>query len=155
MNYADTLVRIERPTGSSLSAYDIPLSFFGLDSFQVTASSLDKDSKRDANGKLKRNVLNTVVLKAEWNTPLMYMEDFQTVMAEIRKRYFTSVQPNNKREKKVRASVYCIERDQYITSDFYVPDITPQIHHNSDKGLILKPVRIALIDYGYTLPNNW
>ena len=53
MNYADTLVRIERPTGSSLSAYDIPLSFFGLDSFQVTASSLDKDLADALKGKNK------------------------------------------------------------------------------------------------------
>lgn len=122
----------------------IPEKYIQFASYNVTLSTQDSDSYRDADGVLHRNVLDHKVAKVEFNTPYINSRDFNALMNVIQGAYTDSV------AKRVGvASVYIPEIDDYVNGNaMYVPDITVQIHKkNKDGSFIYEPCRIALIGY--------
>jgi hypothetical protein len=92
---------------------------------------------------LHRQALENVVPKVEFNTPAMKKRaEFAEFMGTIRANY------TNATEKKVLATVYIPEIDDYVTQDMYVPDITPSIYLANDKDIWYNEIRIAFIGYG-------
>lgn len=124
--------------------YEIPYKFIKFDSYQVFQSTTDLDSYRDQTGALQRTALLHKPVKVEFETPAMLTnEEFAAFMLQIRLRYI------NATEKKVLASVYIPETDQYELQYMYIPDIQPSIYrYNKSMGkLQYNPIRIALIGY--------
>lgn len=120
---------------------EIPLKYFGLDTYKILRSTSDFDSYRDADGVLHRNALSHKVMKVEFTTPYMYGEELDTLMNLIRSQY------TNATEKKVIISAYDKESNSYVSATCYVPDITFQIAQNSPRGFVYAPTRIAFIEY--------
>lgn len=126
-----------------LNNYVIPEKFIQYGSYQVTFSTQDLDSYRDANGVLHRNALAHKVAKVEFNTPYINSKDFNTIMSLIRAEYSSAI------EKKINSvSVYIPETNSYETNAMYVPDVSVQIEKkNADGTFTYQPIRFAFIGY--------
>ena len=123
--------------------FEIPLSWMRAETYSVGLHGQDLDSYRDADGILHRQALENVVPKVDFNTPSMKKRaEFAEFMGNIRANY------TNATEKKVLATVYIPEIDDYVTQDMYVPDITPSIYLANDKDIWYNEIRIAFIGYG-------
>ena len=126
-----------------VGSYKIPLEYMRQETYQITYSTLDLDSYRDANGVLHRNALSHKVSKIEFNVPMMSMSKLQTLIKNITDNYV------NATEKKVLVTYYNIETDSYLSQNMYVPDI-PFTIRNADlaNGIVnMNETRIAFIGY--------
>lgn len=124
-----------------VGGYQIPMSFIKVESYSVTYSTMDLDPYRDANGVLHRNALQHKAGNLKFETPFMYQRDFAPIMAAIRSQY------TNATEKRVTATFYVPELDEYITQDMYLADVPVQIVQNSPNGLIYGNVEFSFIAY--------
>lgn len=123
--------------------YVIPRRIIKAESYKVTYNSQDIDSYRDANGNLHREALNNFVPKVEFNTvPLMNNTELSLFLANIRFAYINEV------ERKVTASVYIPEIDDYVTQNMYFADFTPEIFYADDNIIKYNSIRFAFIGYG-------
>lgn len=127
------------PTLIQVGTLTIPLSRIKTDTFNITKSTLDLDSYRDATGELHRTVLSHKVFKVEFETPPCY--DLPSFLAQIRNQYIDAT------AKSCSVKVYDFETASYITQRCYVPDITVKIKENSPKGFLYDSCRIAFIGY--------
>ena len=129
--------------GSGGSAYTIPLKYMRYETYNVTYSTQDLDSYRDSNGILHRNALTHKVGKVEFNTPMMNNSEVETLMSAIRGKYINST------EKKVSATFYVPELNDYVTQDMYVPDIEFNIRNVDAVNNVVNynETRIAFIGY--------
>ena len=135
MSYSGFLIKV--------GSFTIPLSWMRAETYSVALHGQDLDSYRDADGLLHRQALEYVVPKVEFNIPAMKKQkEFAAFMANIRANYI------NATEKRVSATVYIPEIDEYVTQDMYVPDITPSIYLANDKDIWYNEIRIAFIGYG-------
>lgn len=122
--------------------YKIPHSWIRAETYKVTLNGQDLDSYRDSNGLLHRTALEHTVAKVEFETPpLRTNKQWSDFMKNIQKNYI------NKREKKVSATVYIAETDDYITQDMYVPDIETSIYMADGDKILYEQIRIAFIGY--------
>ncbi|CAJ0592233.1 unnamed protein product [Cylicocyclus nassatus] len=117
MGFNGYFVRIMGTSGA-VKDWNIPLSYMRAETYQAALHGQDLDSYRDADGSLHRTALKYVAPKVEFNLPFMDSDRMNDFMSKLRARY------TDKTEKKLRASVYMPELDDYVTHDFYVPDIT-------------------------------
>ena len=105
----------------------------------------DKDSYRDGEGVLHRNVLGNVATTLELTTiDGMSMTDMQAFMNALR----TGM--TNDAERKVVLTYWNDERMSYCTDTFYMPDMTFE-HRNVDPTTntpIYKSVTFKFIGYG-------
>ena len=124
-----------------VGTYTVPLSFMRYESYNITHSTLDLDSYRNANGVLSRNALAHKVDKIEFNVPMMTMKEFQNVWANVVSHY------SNATEKKINVNYYVPEIDDYVTADMYVPDIPFSIRNIDGNTINLNETRIAFIGY--------
>lgn len=124
-----------------IGGYIVPMTFIRIESYAVTYSTMDLDPYRDANGVLHRNALGHKVGNLVFETPYMYQRDFAAVMANIRSQYTNAI------EKRVVATFYVPELDEYLTQEMYLPDIQVQIMQNSPNGLVYGNTQINLIAY--------
>lgn len=122
--------------------FKIPLSWIRADSYSVLLSGQDLDSYRDTDGKLHRTALEHTLAKVEFETP--NMKTNTQVSAFLKK-----IQDNytDKIEKKVSATVYIPELDDYTTQDMYIPDITFTMYSANETEIKYNAFRIALIEY--------
>lgn len=135
MSYSGFLIKV--------GSFEIPLSWMRAETYSVALHGQDLDSYRDADGLLHRQALEYVVPKVEFNTPAMKKQkEFAGFMANIRANYI------NATEKRVSATVYIPEIDDYVTQDMYVPDITPSIYFANGNDIWYNEIRIAFIGYG-------
>lgn len=122
--------------------YKIPLSWMRADTYTVLKSGQDLDPYRDADGVLHRNALEHTIAKVEFETPpLKNNTEMAAFMKNIQSNY------TNKTEKKVSATVYIAEDDDYTTQDMYVPDISFSMYSANEKEIKYKATRIAFIAY--------
>lgn len=122
--------------------FKIPLSWIRADSYSVLLSGQDLDSYRDTDGKLHRTALEHTLAKVEFETP--NMKTNTQVSAFLKK-----IQDNytDKIEKKVSATVYIPELDDYTTQDMYISDITFTMYSANETEIKYNAFRIALIEY--------
>lgn len=116
--------------------------YIKANSYSAYANVQDLDSYRDADGVLHRNALTHVPIKVEFETPAMLTDvSFADFMRKIQSNYI------NATERKVLATVYVPEYDNYITQEMYVPDIKPSIYTTHGGRVRYNAIRIALIGY--------
>lgn len=127
------------PTLLKVGNFTIPLNRIKTETYNVTYSTLDLDSYRDANGVLHRSVLAHKVPKIEFETPLCY--DLPTFLAQIKAQYTDAT------AKSCSVTYYDFETGTNITASCYVPDITVKIKNNSRQGFLYESCRIAFIGY--------
>lgn len=123
------------------SDYTIPLTLMGANSYHGVLSTLDKEARRDGDGILHRTAILQVP-HATFTTRPLNNRELGEMFSNIRSRY------TNAMEKRVRATVYITEIDDYLTQEFYVPDIDPQIDVIDGNTIKYDPVQIEFIGYG-------
>lgn len=140
MAYSGYLIKV----GTGGGAYTIPLEFMRYETYQVTYYVQDLDSYRDANGELHRNALTSKVGKVEFNTPIINNSDFETLMSNIRSQY------SDANEKRLTATFYVPEINDYVTQSMYVPDVVTKIRNVNENNNTISytETRIAFIGYG-------
>lgn len=122
--------------------YKIPLKVMTIGTYKGTANVLDLDSYRDANGKLHREALSHLPIKAEFETKAMMTEaELDEFLGNIEKNY------TNAKERKFVGTAYIPELREYITQNMYMvtPDITP---YGIVNGVLkFNSFRVAFIGY--------
>lgn len=122
--------------------YTIPHKMIRAETYQVTKSTLDLDSYRDANGLLHRQALDHSVAKVEFEVPTRKTDKEITPFLQNIQRNYT-----NAKEKKAMVTLYIPETDSYITQEMYVPDITFTIFTATETEVTYNAVRVAFIGY--------
>jgi hypothetical protein len=122
--------------------YTIPTSIIKADTYKAYISVTDLDSYVDANGELHRNALEHRAAKVEFETvPMLTDKTYGAFMANIRDQY------TNELERKVVATVYIPELDDYVTQEMYMPDQQPQMYFADANKIQYDSVRLAFIGY--------
>jgi len=136
MAYAGYLIKIHGTTD-----YELPLTLIQEKTYHGVFSTLDVEGYRDAYGVLHRKAVLQVP-HATFQTRSLTNTELGEMWTNIQSRY------TNALEKKVQATVYISETDDYRTESFYVPDIDPTI--DKIKGNVIKyePVTMEFIGYG-------
>jgi hypothetical protein len=118
--------------------YPIPLKYMFKGSYKVSVNTQDLDSYRDGDGKLHRNVLPHQADKLEFEVPYTTVNQFRTLMDNLRQQMI------NKVERNVELRYYNPESDSYETGSFYMPGTMEYEMFNKN---IYMPFRIAFIEY--------
>ena len=119
--------------------YTIPLQFIKLESYKSAPDQRqDLDSYRDADGYLHRTVLPHTATKIEFETPYMYMKDFQALLQGIRSNFLGDL------ARDCNLTYYDEETDSYKTGHFYMPGTMEYQMYNKQ---IYAPSRFAFIEY--------
>lgn len=121
--------------------YTIPLTLINEVSYKGTLSVMDLDATRTADGILHRNVV-LAVSHCSFETRPLNNTDVASLWGNIRSRY------TNAAEKKVYASVYISELDDYMSANFYIPDIEMTISHIENNKVFYEPITFEFIGYG-------
>lgn len=130
MAYNGYLIRVI-DVNNEYNYFDIPLHDVLEKTYKMTYSVIDFDSTRNGAGKLIRNALRhkvphcTIEVKPLDNAELAY------IFSNIQSRYTIA------KEKKVKLSVYIPEYNNYVTMDFYLPDIDITIRHIENNTKVL------------------
>lgn len=134
MSYSGFLINVN-------GNYDINMHYIVEKSYEVTWSTLDIDSYRDANGVLHRNAVIQVPQVVFETKPLL---DYQVeeILSNIRANYVSSL------EKKVLLTVFVPELNNYYTGYFYMPDTNLTIRQINDDVVRYEPISFKFIGYG-------
>lgn len=144
MAYNGYLIKILGVGSSGPESYDYTFPMHNVleKTYKMTYSVIDYDSTRNASGRLIRNAQThrvphcTIQIKPLDNTKL------STMFSNIRSRYTIA------KEKKLRASVYVPEIDDYVTENFYLPDIDIAIRHiENNTTIIYESFTLEFIGY--------
>lgn len=116
--------------------------FIRADSYNTTLIVQDLDSYRDMEGVLHRTALKHKVNKIEFETRAMLTEtQMEELLSGIREQYV------NQDERKVYATVYVPEINDYMTQDMYLADLQFSIYGVLNGTIYYNPVRFAFIAY--------
>lgn len=116
--------------------------FIRADSYNATLIVQDLDSYRDMEGVLHRTALNHRVNKIEFETRAMLTnKQMEDLLSNIRNNYI------NENERRVSATVYVPELDDYMTQDMYLSDMSFSIYGVFGGVIRYNPVRFAFIAY--------
>ena len=118
MGYSNYLIKIIGQ-GQYGTNYVLPMENILERSYKGTYSTLDKDSKRNGNGKLIRTVLPRKVAHCAVTVRALDNDTIGTMMSNIQSRYISG----KELEKKVIAEIWVAEINDYVQSEMYVPDI--------------------------------
>ena len=117
-------------------------NFIRADSYNATLIVQDLDSYRDMEGKLHRTALNHRVNKIEFETRAMLTnKQMEDLLGNIRQRY------TNENERRVSATVYVPEINDYMTQDMYLADLEFSIYGVFNNVIYYNPIRFAFIAY--------
>jgi hypothetical protein len=134
MAYAGYLIKV--------GDYIIPHNKIKAQSYSAYANVQDLDSYRDADGVLHRNALEHTPVKVEFETPdMMTNSEFADFVGNIRRNF------TNATERKLNASVYIPEYDNYVTQEVYMADIKPKMRSTYGDKIHYEPIRFAFIGY--------
>ncbi len=130
MAYSSYLIQI--------GSYTIPMDTMIASSYKVTYSVLDLDSYRDANGYLHRQALRKVpTVEVTFDKSTMMAD----ILSSIKAQYV------NEAERKVSATVYIPEIDDYYTGYFYIPDTPISIYKIVGNDVIYDAINFKIIGY--------
>lgn len=122
--------------------YNIPMKFIKADSYNASLITQDLDSYRDMDGVLHRTALLHRVNKIEFETPsLLKNNEMKEFLGNLRQNYI------NANEKKVNATVYVPELDDYMEQEMYIPDLNFSIFGIFNGVIFYNPLRVAFIAY--------
>ena len=143
MGYSNYLIKIKGISGSQTASSDyiIPMGYITFESYKGTYSALDKDSKRNGDGKLIRTVLPHKVAHSAVEIRPLSNAQVGSMMSSIQARYI------KEGEKKVNASIWVSELNDYVEAEFYLPDIEFTIKKVEDGKVFYKPFTLEFIGY--------
>ena len=119
--------------------YTIPLEYIKLESYSSKPDQRqDLDSYRDADGYLHRTVLPHTATKIEFETPYLYMAQFQALIQGIKENL------TNTLARDCTLTYYDEETNNYKTGQFYMPGTMEYKMYNKN---IYAPSRFAFIEY--------
>nr|DAE81954.1 MAG TPA: hypothetical protein [Caudoviricetes sp.] len=134
MAYSGFLIR----TGD----YEIPLEYISCQTYKVTRSIQDLNSYRDSNGELHREALEHTLEKVEFETvPKLYGNEMGKLIKGISDNYIIAG------ERKVLATVFIPEINDYVTREMYVPDIQFAIDDATQTDIRYGSSKITFIAY--------
>ena len=96
---------------------------------------MDLASYRDANGDLKRNILNHKKTTFEFTTPYLRLADKQALQAMLPSRT------------KLTVTYWNDETNTYTTGDFYIPNVKYEVYSQSNTDILYKPINFQFIQY--------
>ena len=140
MGYSNYLIKIIG-TGEYATNYVVPMECISFDSYKATYSALDKDSKRNGNGKLIRTVLPHKVAHCSVDFRPLSNVEIGSVMSAIQSRYTKAS------EKKVEASIWVAEINDYIQAEFYIPDIEFTVKKIENGKVLYEQFTLEFIGY--------
>lgn len=136
MAYNGYLIKIKGNTD-----YTLPFGYMVFQSYKGTYSVLDGDSKRNGEGKLVRTVLPHKVAHCSVDIMPLDNTELGDLMGGIQSRYTEPA------EKKVLASIWVPEMNDYVQAEFYIPDIEITIKKVEDNKVIYEPFTLEFIGY--------
>lgn len=141
--FSGYLVKVKGIAGTSASSdYTIPMSgVIVYGSYKATYSTLDGDSKRNGTGRLKRKTFKHRVAHCKFSLLPMTDTDLWTILSQIKARYV------KKRQKKVKASIWVPELNDYVEDYFYVPDTEFTIQKIEDDVVRYAQTDVEFIGY--------
>jgi hypothetical protein len=143
--FSGYLVKIKGiPDSETVSSdYTVPLRVFEWASYKATRSTMDKDSRRNGKARLKRKTYPHRVCHCSFTFRSMTAEELWPVWKAMRDRYVKV------RQKKVKASIWVPEINDYVEDYFYMPDIEFTIMKVEPDGSSVKynPIECELIGY--------
>lgn len=132
MAYAGYLIQVGN--------YVVPLDSMIAKSYKVTYAVLDVDSYRDADGYLHRQALRKIPTVEVTINP-KDSSDIPTIFANIMSQSSVPL------EKRVSASVFCPEINDYYSGDFYIPDTDFTIRNVDSNTVYYEPLKLKMIGY--------
>lgn len=122
--------------------YQIPIEYISCQTYKVTRSVQDLNSYRDSNGELHREALEHTLEKVEFETvPRLYGDEMEKLIKGISDNYII---PG---ERKVLATVFIPELNDYVTREMYVPDIQFTIDDATSTDIWYGSSKISFIAY--------
>lgn len=122
-----------------VGSYTIPLKYIKLESYSSKPDQRqDLDSYRDADGYLHRTVLPHTATKIEFETPYLFMTQFQALIQGIKENL------TNTLARDCTLTYYDEETNAYKTGQFYMPGTMEYKMYNKN---IYAPSRFAFIEY--------
>lgn len=122
--------------------YEIPLEYISCQTYKVTRSIQDLNSYRDSNGELHREALRHTLEKVEFETvPKLYGNEMGKLIKGISDNYIIAG------ERKVLATVFIPEINDYVTREMYVPDIQFAIDDATQTDIRYGSSKITFIAY--------
>ena len=97
--------------------------YISAESYSTAKKVFDIDSYRDANGVLHRNALDHLSYTISFNLTPMSSDGVEEFMAAIRQNFTSAL------ERKVTVTFFVPENNDYVTAEFYMPDIEFSINH--------------------------
>ena len=127
-----------------LGTYKFPLDYIEAQSYVGKLITQDVDSYATADGKLKRHVIPHRPVSVSFNLiDGLTNATLAQIMSSMRENYITSVQ-----EKKMNASVYISELDDYVKQDVYLKsDIDFPIDHIDGNVIVYNPINLIFTGY--------
>lgn len=122
----------------------LPLKYMRYQTYKVTPNQRqDLDSTVDTSGLLHRHPVSHRRSKIEFNTPMMYNYDIETLMGMLRSAWTSDS------ERKITLEYYDPEYNTYKTGVFYMPDTDFEMTTiDTGKNTILyNELRFAFIEY--------
>ena len=125
-----------------VGSYTIPQNKIKAESYNAVLHVQDLDSFRDANGVLNRTALEHTVAEVNFELKAMLTNsDVSEIFSNIRNNYTVSS------ERKVLATIYVPELDDYITQDMYMPDVSFTIYGTYNNVITYNSIPISFIGY--------
>ena len=116
--------------------------FIKAKSYSAKLNVQDKNSYRDGNGILHRNVLDHTPLKAEFETPAGLTDvDIEELFGNIESRFISG------KERRVLVTAYIPRLNSYVTQEVYMPEPDFPMRSAFKDKVIYEPIRIAFIGY--------
>lgn len=127
-----------------LGTYKFPLEYIEAQSYVGKLITQDVDSYATADGKLKRHVIPHQPVSVSFNLiDGLTSTTLAQIMSSMRKNYITTVQ-----EKKMNASVYISELDDYVKQDVYLKsDIDFPIDYIDSNIIVYNPINLIFTGY--------
>lgn len=121
--------------------YTIPNRAIIYATYEATYSTLDGDSKRNGTGRLKRKTYEHKVAHCTFSLMPMNSAELWSILELIRARYV------KQRQKKVKASIWIPEINDYVEDYFYFPDTKFTVNKIEDNTVKYAQTDIELIGY--------
>lgn len=127
-----------------LGDYTFPMKYIAESTYSSVYITQDKDSAPLADGTLYRNVLPHQVPKVQFETiDGLNNRQLASIMSNIRKNYISELA-----EKKIKASIYMTELDDYITQDVYLKSDTQfPIAYIENNTIVYEPISFVFTGY--------
>lgn len=138
--YSGYLIKV-KGVGENGSDYIIPLNSIVWGSYKATYSTLDGESKRNGSGRLRRKTYKHRVGHCLFTFRPMSSTALSQIWGEVKSRYVKV------RQKKVKASVFIPELNDYIEDYFYVPDIEFNIQKVNNTSVSYSATEVEFIGY--------